>query len=142
MGGRCPLARMATQAKLALWAVAVALLHAVATAAAAELDYGWESPVVHPTFARKLQQAAPTAGLLYSLLRGKFGAAFPNHMANKVVERGVMSRPGLAYNCDPRLAPTVVQPSCLSSKYKTQASRGFRGFLCSKMGAGLVAWLY
>lgn len=133
---------MATQAKLALWAVAVALLHAVATAAAAELDYGWESPVVHPTFARKLQQAAPTAGLLYSLLRGKFGAAFPNHMANKVVERGVMSRPGLAYNCDPRLAPTVVQPSCLSSKYKTQASRGFRGFLCSKMGAGLVAWLY
>lgn len=66
-------------------------------------------------------------GLSYTLLRGSF-VSYPVHQGKAIVERGVMSRLGAGYTCNPALSPTAPQ-TCLSAKYKTLLSVRAAGLL-------------
>ncbi|KAI7843452.1 hypothetical protein COHA_002930 [Chlorella ohadii] len=57
-------------------------------------------------------------GLAYTLVRGNF-SNLPSHQANKVVERGTLTRLGTGYSCNPLLPPSTPQ-ACISAKYRTQ----------------------
>ncbi|PRW56432.1 bacterial pre-peptidase c-terminal domain containing [Chlorella sorokiniana] len=77
-----------------------------------------------------LASAAQTTmlGLSYTLVRGKFDGTFPNHQSLKVLERGVLTRLGAGYSCNPLLPATAIQ-TCLSSKYKNQLAMRATGSL-------------
>lgn len=72
----------------------------------------------------KLPPPSPAGlpGLSYTMLRGKFGATFPDHSTVRVQERGVMTQAliGAGYTCNPMLAPSAIQ-TCLSSKVRHRA---------------------
>ncbi len=64
----------------------------------------------------------PAQGLSYTLLRGTWPNDFPAHQGARALEKGYLTaaRLGTGYACQPLLPVATPQPSCLSTKYKTQ----------------------